>query len=205
MAGICTASVSPNNCGHRTLTIEWDGQTYTLPHFDFHQPLTTDERLAYLGLSIRLLKGRGVSLAQFVNRVLIGEEATNVKGYTFFGPGVAILKTNIGTAYTNILPELNGGRRLVDFTGCTEIRVFLNGLLPGVGPYGARLVRHSDNAVLYENASIAANASERELDTGWVAIPEAFLPGAQEVLVAQAKSVTALDDPTFRRVELLVR
>jgi hypothetical protein len=205
MAGICTASVSPNSCGHRTLTIQWDGQSYTIPHFDLDQPLTTEERLAYLTLSVRLLKGRGVSLAQFVNRVLIGEEATNVKGYTFFGPGVALVKTDIGTAYTNILPELNGGRRLVDFTGCTEFRVFLNGLLPGVGPYGARIVRHSNNAVLYENATIPANASERELDTGWVAIPAGFLPGAQEVMVAQAKSVTATDDPTYRRIELLVR
>jgi hypothetical protein len=137
-----------------------------------------------------------------LNRVIVGEEATNVKSYNLLGPGLAVTKTNIGTTYVNILPGTSGERSLVDFTGCTEFRLIASANLVGTGPFGLRVVRDSDDAVLYENASIALTG-ERELDTNWQTLPGA---ASGNILVrVQAKSNVAADDPVFRRVTLVVR
>ena len=201
MAAIVTASVSPNNCGHRTYTVSWDGQSYTVERR--FEALTAEEKRQLVELMARYLEERGVSPSAFLNRCVIGEEATNVKQYDFLSPGSAITKTNIGTAYVNVLPGLNGERIPVDMTSAVEFRVFLNVNMVGTGPLRARIVRDADNAVLYENTNINVAAGERELDTGWQSVPAGFT--GVELLRWQMASATATDDPVFRRMGMLVR
>jgi hypothetical protein len=206
LAGICTDTTSPGSCSHRTVIVNLDGTPITvhMHETDAATPLTTEEKEQLIRLTIRRLNAvSSVTLANLLNRVCVGDEATNVKCYTLFGPGITLTKTNIGTAYVNILTELNGGRTLVDFTGCTQFRVILNGQLPGVGQHGVRIVKDSDSTVLFENATVAAQAGERELDSDWQSIPSGF---TTETLVrAQAKSTTGTDDPVYRRLVLLVK
>lgn len=198
MPDICTNSVSPNNCGHRTVTV--GGVTFEL-HQSEIGALTGEERIAFLKFAVR---HKGVALAALLNRVIFGDEATNVKVYAFFGPGAAVTKTNIGTAYVNICLGLNGERQVVDLTGCTEYRLMLHANLIGSGQFGARIVRDSDNTVLHESANLGA-AGERELDSDWQPLPAAFQNAGLVYLRAQAKSQTAADDPVFRSLKLAVR
>lgn len=197
MAATCTSTTSPNSCGHRHLTI--DGLTVVLHETDL-VPLSDDERMLLYTLAIR---HRGVDLAQLLNRVIVGDEATNVKQYTLIAPGVAIVKTNIGMSYVNVLPEANGGRALVEFTGCTEYRLVLNALLPGNGSYSVKVIRDGDEAILHEAANIPAQAGERELDTDWQPLPNGV--NALELVRVQASASVGSNDPTFRRMVLLVR
>lgn len=210
MAAICTSTVSPSGCGHRTLTVNVDGQLIAIPLHDAEAAvaLTPDELTTLVQFTARRLRSKGVTLAQFLNRVLIGDEATNVKCYNVLGPGAAVTKTNIGTAYVNIPIGANGERILIDFTGCVEMRVIVSANFPAgsLGAFGLRLVRDSDNTVLFENAAItAAPTGERELDTDWVALPAWALASTQVVVRLQGKSATAADDPIFRRVQVFTR
>jgi hypothetical protein len=189
MSAICTATVSPSNCGHRHVTV--GGVVLRLSDSDL-QPLTAEELEQFYRFAVR---HRGIALAELLNRVMVGDEATNVKQYQIIGPGVAVTKTNIGTAYTNILPGINGQRALLDFTGCTQFRIVLSANLVGTGAFGARIVRDSDTAVLFEAPALGA-AGERELDSDWQAIPQGW-DGLVYVRI-QAKSATAADDPIFR-------
>lgn len=208
MAGICTNSVRDGGvgCNHLTLTVDVDGATYTVKSgehdADWNAALTTAEVQAMLRLLARWWKGKGSDLSAFIGRVLCGEEATNVKRYDFVAPGSAVTKTNIGSTYVDVLLGANGCRQLVDFTGCTEFRVIMNANLVGTGPFGARIVRDSDNAVLYENASIALTG-ERELDTDWQPLPAAAV--GLTIGRLQMKSATAADDPIVRRCQMFVR
>lgn len=204
MADICTASVNPTGCGHFNITATVAGVSVSLHVHDSEllEALTDEERLQLLKLTARVLRQTGVTPAQFVNRVLRGDEATNVKLYPLLGPGAVIVKTDIGTAYVNVLSGANGERTLVDFTGCTQYRLILTANLVGTGPFGARVVRDSDNLVLHESASIA-QTGERELDTDWNVLPVSF--NGQTLVRLQMKSVTAGDDPVVRRCALLVR
>lgn len=197
MADTCTASVSPHNCGHRTVTI--GGHTFTLHTSEVEGPLTDEEKQALYRLAI---KHRGLVLAALAGRVVVGEEATNVKQYDIVAAGSVVTKTNIGTSYVDVLPGANGQRALIDFTGCTEWRIVLTANLVGTGPFQVRVVRDGDSAVIYESPSLS-QTGERELDTGWGAIPGGL---TDLVLVRlQAKSTTAGDDPQFRRCVVLVR
>lgn len=204
MAGICTASVSPRNCGHRDVTVTLDGVVYVLATSDAEASiaLTATETEQFLRFGLRYLRSKGVTLANVLNRVVIGEEATNVKQYDLIAPGGTVTKTNIGSVYVNVLPGANGERILVDFTGCTQFRVVLTVNLIGTGAFGARVIRDGDSVVLYENAAIA-QTGERELDTDWQTIPSGF--DGLTLLRLQMKSVTALDDPVVRRCTVLVR
>ena len=195
---ICTNSTSPNACSHRTVTIA--GRTIHM-HESELTPLSTEELDALIRLAIR---HKGVALANLLNRVVHGDEATNVKIYTFFGPGAAITKTNVGTSYVNICPGVNGERIVADFTGCTEYRMMLHANLVGTGQFGARVIRDSDNTVLHDAPNLGA-AGEREADTDWQPLPVAFQNAGPMFLRAQAKSQTAADDPVFRRLELGLR
>ena len=200
---ICVNSASANSCSHRQLTIRrGDGTTRVIAMHDSELvSLSEAEELLFFLLSLRR---KGVALSTMKDRIVFGDEATNVKLLQFFGPGAAITKTNIGTAYVNICAGLNGERRLVDLTGCVEFRAVLHANLIGTGPFQLRLVRDSDNVVLYENAAIALTG-ERELDTNWSALPAAFQGQGQVLLRAQASSATAADDPVFRSLTLGVR
>lgn len=197
MAGICTSTISPNGCGHRVVTI--GGLTLHLHESDL-TPLSEDELAQMYRLAVR---HRGIALANLLNRVVVGDEATNVKQYNLIAPGVAITKTNIGTAYVNILTEVNGCRTLVEFTGCTEFRLVLNAVMPGTGVHGVRVIRDDGTGTLYENAAIAAQVAERELDTGWLPLPQGV--NSLEVIRLQGKSTVGSDDPIYRRCVLLVR
>lgn len=205
MAGIVTVSVSPRNCGHRNVTIRLDGVDYVFN--DWHDAelnggLTTEETRQLLFLSARYLRAKGVTLANFLNRVVHGDEATNVKAYNLVAPGSVITKTNIGAAYVNVCPGANGERVLVDFTGCTQFRLILTCNLIGTGAFGARVVRDADSVVLFENTNLGA-AGERELDTDWQSLPGAF--SGLTLLRLQMKSTTAADDPIVRRCQVLAQ
>lgn len=205
MAGICTSTVSPLSCGHRDVTIALDGHAVTVHMHEGEAaaPLSADEIETLVRLGIRRLRNlKGVTLAQLLNRVTHGDEATNVKAYDLLPAGSVIAKTNIGTAWVDVLPGANGQRSLVDCTGGTEFRIILTANLVGSGPFGARVVRDSDATVFYEAASIP-QSGERELDTDWQPMP-AWATGL-EVMRFQAKSATAADDPVFRRCTVLVR
>lgn len=195
---ICTASVNPTGCGHYDVTTTVDGVTTTLRvHTDeLLTPLTAAERETFLVLTLRRLRQRGVLPAAFVNRVTHGDEATNVKMYDLIAPGGAITKTNIGTAYVNVPPGLNGERILVDFTGVTQCRLILNANLAGTAPFAARVIRDSDALVLFESTNLGA-AGERELDSGWFALPAGF--AGQTLLRLQAKTSAATGSPVYRR------
>lgn len=204
MAWTCSVSDSPTGCGHRVLTIvRDDGSTRQVHlHDDDVAGFTDADELLLAKLATARLTALGLTLADLTGRVIIGSEATNVRAYDFFGPGAAITKTNIGTNYVNVPVGANGERILVDLTGATQFRIIVAANLVGTGPFGMRVVRDADNAVLFENASIALTG-ERELDTNWQAIPLAA--GAMEVLRFQAKSTVGADDPVFRRATILIR
>lgn len=204
MADICTVVNAPCAGGnHRVISGVDDGQAWSLSLDASQLPaLTVDEKTQMRILLVRYLHNKGVAVADFLNRVVRGEEATNMKVYDLIGAGVAITKTNIGTSYVNISPRANGERTLIDFTGCTQFRLVAFANLVGTGAFGIRVVRDSDNAVLYENANIALTG-ERELDTDWQNLP-AQASGLIFVRV-QAKSNTAADDPVFGSIKLAVR
>jgi hypothetical protein len=204
MAGICTAISICAGGNHATLSEVLDGVPVSvdITEGEALEPLSADDLRAFLRLKARRLRQSGVPLAQFVNRVLMGDEATNVKQYDLMGPGSVVTKTNIGTAYVNVLLGANGERCLIDFTGCTEFRPVVTANLVGTGPFGFRIIKDGDNTVLFENASVALTG-ERELDPGWQAIPAGFT--GLEVVRLQAKSNTASDDPVIRRASVLVR
>lgn len=205
MADICTAVTNPCGSGdHRDVTVMVDGELLTerFHNAELNVDLTTEEKRHLMRLMARLVRRSGVTIADMTGRVFRGEEATNVKSYDIIGPGAVVTKTNIGTAYVNVLPGLNGERALVDFTGCTQFRIILNANLIGTGQWGARLVRDSNSEVFFESANLGA-AGERELDSDWQTLPAGF--NAQTLMRLQAKSTTAADDPQFRRCMLLVR
>lgn len=208
MPGICTAAVRDGGgaCEHLTLTVDLDGEPVTVKTGE-HDPewqaaLTADEKRQMLRLLARWWKAKGGNLADFVGRVLAGEEGHNLRVYTFFGPGAALTKTNIGTAYVNVPIGLNGERIYVNFAGVTEFRGMVNANFVGTGPWQIRIVRDGDNAVLYESPSLT-QTGERELDSGWAAIPGGF--SGETFLRIQARSNVATDDPVFRRAELGLR
>lgn len=196
---ICSSSTSPNNCSHRIITVA--GRTYHLHESEVQQPLSNDELDVFIKLAIR---HKGTSLALLLNRVVWGDEATNMKLYQFFGPGAAITKTNIGTNYVNIPAGLNGERIVADFTGCTEFRLMLHANLIGIGQFGARIIKDSNSDILIDAPNLGA-AGERELDSDWQALPAAFQGQGLLFLRAQAKSQTAADDPVFRSLTLALR
>lgn len=203
MAAIITAGTVCAGGGHLlSATVTLDGENITVPLHGESAPWTADEKQVIAQFLLRRLRAQGVTPAQLVGRVCLGEEATNVKAYNLLGPGVAVTKTNIGISYVNILPGANGERSLVDFTGCTQYRFIVSANLVGTGPFGIRAVRDGDSAVLYENATIV-QTGERELDTDWQTLPGAV--ANLELIRVQAKSLVATDDPVFRRVTLLVR
>lgn len=197
MAITCTAANNPTGCGHFQVTV--GGMTLEI-HESEIGTLSQDELEQLIRLAVR---HKGIALVNLLNRVVLGDEATNVKAYTLFGPGVAITKTNIGTGYVNVLPEANGGRSLVDFTGAVEFRAILNAVLPGNGPHGIRLVRDDGQAVLFEAAAVPAQAGERELDSGWQPVPGDFT--GQTLVRVEARSAFPNDDPIFRRCVLVTR
>jgi hypothetical protein len=210
MAGICESSTrdSGGSCEHLTLTMRIDGGLLRTIKTGVYDPRWNDaiddaEWDTCLKILARHAKSKGYDLASYVNRLFgLGEEATNLKQYDFIGPGGAITKTNIGTAYVDVLPGANGQRILVDCTGCTQFRPVLTANLVAAGPFQVRIVRDSDNTVLYESPSLT-QTGERELDADWQTLP-AWATGL-EVLRLQAKSATGTDDPVFRRCVLLVR
>ena len=203
MAATITAASVCAGGGHLLgCTVDIDGTIVSLPPTSDASPLTVEEAEAVARYLVRRLRATGISPAALLGRVCLGDEATNVKMYTFFGPGVAITKTNIGTAYVNILSTgLNGERIVVDLTGCTQFRLLVSANLVGTGQWGVRVVRDGYSAVLAENANLGA-AGERELDSDWTNLPAAFLGQGITLLRVQAKSTTGTDDPIFRRAQI---
>lgn len=204
MAGVVTSCTVCSGGNHITAgTVVIDGVSIDISgqHIEAGA-LTTEETAQFVRLGLRRLRAAGIEPSAFLNRITNGDEATNVKIYNFLGPGAAVAKTNIGTSYVNINPGLNGERILINFTGCTQYRLIATANLVGTGPFGLRAVRDSDDAVLYENASIS-QTGERELDTGWQTLPAAA--SGEMLCRVQAKSTVAADDPVFRRVAMAVR
>lgn len=206
MAGICITSIrkSGAGCDHRIVTVNLDGESIELHTGEGEldaMPWGSEEKRQFLMLSAKRARVLGLALDDAVGRVFIGEEATNVKQYFLLSKDVT--KANIGTSYVNVPPGANGERTLVEFTGCTEFRVVVHAVLAQAGPYQMRIVRDSDNAVLYESASINAAAGEREFDTGIQPLPAAAT-GLIYVRF-QAKGSNTVDDPVFRRCVLMVR
>ena len=206
MAGLFTSVTLCGGGSHATLVSLLDAVSVSILMTEQEAliPLTEEDQQLLMRLAARRLRQQGVPLTAWVNRAYLGDEATNVKFYNFFGPGALLTKTNIGTAYVNIPLGLNGERIVVDFTGCTEFRLLLSANLIGTGAFGLRCIRDGDSEVLIENANLGA-AGERELDSDWLALPAAFLGTGLTFLLVQAKSATAADDPVFRRCQLGLR
>jgi hypothetical protein len=194
----CSASASANSCSHFQVTI--GGVTYEWHAGDL-TALSAEELELFRKLAVRY---SGLNLSTLANKVIHGSDATNVKIYQLFGPGAVITKTNIGTSYVNILAGANGEPTPLDFTGCTEFRIILHANLVGSGAFRAKLVNSADAAILYENTNLGA-AGERELDTGWQALPAAFVNAGLLFVKGQANSATAADDPAFRSLRVGLR
>jgi hypothetical protein len=205
VSDIITGATSPNSCSHWVVDGLDDGEPWSgvqVHDQELQAALTDEEKLQLRKLLLRMLRQRGVTIQEFIGRVVRGEEATNMKMYHLLGPGVAITKTNIGTNYVNISPRLNGERQLIDFTGCTQYRLVGRANFVGTGPFGLRVIRDSDSAVLFENANLS-QTGERELDTDWQSLPAAAT-GLIFVRI-QAKSNVAADDPVFGGIVMAVR
>lgn len=205
MSGLCvsyTRRLHGPMCQHGTLVVSIDGQEFTheIDERDFQGYEFNAERFR-MDLIYWLRVVRGVPLDQMTGRVCFGEEATNVKQYFLLSKDVT--KTNIGTSYVNIPPGANGERTLVDFTGCTEFRSVLHAVLNGTGQHQVRIVRDSDNLVLYESPAVAAQAGEREFDSDVQPIPQGF--SGLTFLRVEAKSTVAANDPVFRRLVVMLR
>jgi hypothetical protein len=205
VAGICTNSTRQGGpgCDHRNVEVLLDGETLSV-HTGERElddiPWDDATKKHFILLGLKRLRVLGLELDSAIGRVTNGEEGNNVKQYALLMKDVT--KTNIGTSYVNVPVGLNGERTLVDFTGCTQFRLILNMNAVGSGAWGARVVRDSDNAVLFENANITG-AGEKELDTDWQDLPAAA--NGPTLVRLQAKSTTAADDPVFRRCLMLVK
>lgn len=208
MAGIVadrlTHDAGPN--AHCRVKVTLDGVEHVietgndeLAAHDFNLPRFVRDTLYYLVVV------RGVPLAQAVGRVCLGEEATNVQNHVILGKDVTLTNMRGAAAdtYINVAPGANGERFLVDFRGRTEYQIKVCGLLNGTGTYRLRMVRDSDDAVLYEGANINAAAGEREFET-----PITALPAAADGLFYvrfQIKSSLGTNDPIVRSCHLMVR
>jgi hypothetical protein len=204
MAGICTANQRRNGptCGHFVLDVVLDGETHS-----FHDLTDSDlngwdakDKRQFILLGLKRQRSAGMSLADAMNKVIVGEEGTNVRVFPVLSKDVT--KTNIGTTYVNVPPGLNGERTPVDFTGCTQYRVVLNMNAIGTGPWSVRMVRDTDLAVLWETTNISG-AGEKEVDTDWQTLPAAA--SGMIAVRLQGRSNVGADDPVFRRAILLVR
>lgn len=205
MAGIVlsyTRHLHSATCQHGLLVASFDGTQYSLEVHDEELANRVVDKKEMLLDAAKLMMDKGVLLDGISGRVLIGEEATNVKIYQFFGPGAAITKTNIGTAYVNICPGSGGEPLVADFTGCTEYRIRLYANLIGTGQWGAQVKKSNGGGEVLHAAPNIGAAGERAVDTGWLPLPAAFLGQGLVELVAQAKSQTAADDPVFRSLSL---
>lgn len=205
MAAICTSHSRENGigCDHRIIIVNLDGNNlqFKIREAELDEMSWTDEdKIQAIKYGLKRLRVAGLSLDNAIGRIIIGEEATNVKQYIVLAKDV--VKTNIGTSYVDIPPGLNGERSLIEFTGCTQFRIILNMNAVGSGAWGARLVRDSDNAVLFANANITG-AGEKELDTDWQNLPSEA--NGLILVRLQGKSTTASDDPVFRRCVVLVK
>lgn len=206
MAGIVlsyTRHLHGPNCTHGAAVVSLDGEQFTfqdderdLAAMEFDKRRFLRDTLYYWHVI------KGVPLNAIAGRVCFGEEATNVKVYQFFGPGAAITKTNIGTAYVNICAGSGGEPIVADFTGCTQYRIRLYANLIGTGQWGAQVKMFNGAGDVLHAAPNLGAAGERTVDSGWQNLPAAFLGQGLVELVAQAKSTTAADDPVFRSLSL---
>lgn len=192
-------------CDHRTMTVRLDGELITLKTGERELdgiPWNDANKKLFLMLGLKRLRAAGLVLDNCVGLCTNGDEGSNVRQWTLLDAPTT--KTNIGTSYVNVLAGLNGLRTLIDFTGCTQLRVMLHVNCVGTGPWGARVVRDGDSAILWENALIVG-AGEKEIDTGWIAIPAAAAITGETLVRLQGKSVVGADDPIFRRAILLAK
>lgn len=200
---------------HADVTTTIQGETFTLDRErlggDLRTALSALERRQFAYLACRVLFQSGVPLSKFLNRVLLGQEATSVQTYPLVGPGAAILRSNAGTTYGNALPGINGQRQFVDFTGKTEFRIMLNVNFGQTG-HSLRIVRHSDSAVLYERSPIALTG-DQELDTGadaaavngWLPLPSWSLTTEGNFVRLEHKAPAGTTAMTVRNCELALR
>lgn len=205
MAGICTLSIRKNGpaCDHRAITVSLDGESIALSTTESEldeMPWDLAQKHQFILLALKRLRVAGLAIDNLLGRVTNGDEGSNVRAWPILSKDVT--KTNIGLAYVNVPPGANGERSLVDFTGATEFRIILNANLIGTGVFAAQLIRDGDSAVIFEATNLGV-AGERELDTGWVAVPAGI--SGLTIVRLQAKSGTAADDPVFRRCIVLTR
>lgn len=209
MPGICTNAVrdSGAGCEHLTLTVNLDGESVVIQtgHNDplWSDSLSADEKRQLLRLLARWWKGKGHNLANFIGRVLAGEEGTNLRLYPIITKDIT--RTNVGTSYVNVANGANGERKYASFVGATQFRVRLWANLVGTGPFNFRVIRDGDSEVLYESPNIT-QTGERELDTDWLSLPAAFQNSSNGTLLrVQVKSAVAGDDPVIRGCDLGVQ
>lgn len=141
MADICTAFTKCSTGEHYSLSIS--GRTIAL-HQDDLTPLEPEEIDQFLRFALR---AKQFDLSMILNRVIVGEEATNLKAYNLLGPGLAVTKNNIGITYVNVLNGLNGERELdtdwqtlpAAFTGVELLRVQAKSLVAADDPVFRRV------------------------------------------------------------------
>ncbi len=224
MAGICTAHSRKGGagCDHHSVTVVQDGSNVTLDveereldAADWDAPIPAEwlqltAKQLYVKLGFKRQRMLGLALDNAVGRVVTGEEATKVKEYNIIGPGASLAITNVGTTYRNVSPAPNGERTLIDFTGCTLVRIGIAMTNTGTqsGTLQLEIVRDSDNQQLWESTA-QGGTGEKSQDTVWLPLPQWVLDAAGtdgEIPVrARIKSSVAADDPVVRRVKVLVK
>ena len=208
---LITTSANLCGSGHYSVIVDVDGVPYAFTlHDNEHDllvPPTEEQIRQALLVKFRLLRQKSVSIIDFQNRILAGED-TPMKVYDFVSPGSAVVVTDIGTVYRNILPG-NGIPIFVDPTGMRKFKFMFNANLIAAGsPYRVQIIRDSDGILFYESPSIAATG-EQPLETPL--LTQADLGAAwpswattKVLLRAQMKGNNATADPVVRRLQLAI-
>jgi hypothetical protein len=169
--------------------------------------LTDDDRRLLLSLLVRRASTvRGLRVNDLPGQRLgvsedeITSAVATMDTYDYYAPGAAALTiTNVGTAYRNILTTPAASLPVyIDFTGKTQCALVVSANFAGAGAYGFRIVRDTDNAVIWENANIGVLGERTQL----LPFTNILLAGLTGVVATRVliKSTTAADDPIIRRV-----
>ena len=118
----------------------------------------------------------------------------------------SVTMTNIGLAYKDIYSATAFDAEhlaWIDFTNATQCRIICIVDYVGTGTQQCRWVDKDNNAnVLFENTPYTADMDPN--DSGWFAIPAAFLSTTKKI-EWQAKSTIAGDDPIMKGYAIYLR
>lgn len=149
-----------------------------------------------LGIEI---DGAHTNLGKFIDEI-----KTDVLLYAIeFNPLQGVIKTNLGTAYTNVFNDFNGRPFFVDTTGFKSLTVqILWSKAGGTSAHNMRIVNNADDTQVLESGSLGLTANSDDFPN--IAIPAGFqnFKGKWRL---QCKAGNAQDDPVFFGIRIYMR